>query len=70
MNNVYVLTKFEDYETDVEILGVFASKESAVQYKNQFIREVFDIEEDVSDDGLEDELMDVTFTIQKYVVQQ
>ena len=69
MNNVYVLAKGEDYEDD-EILGVFASKESAVQYKNQFIREVFDIEEDVSDDGLEDELMDVTFTIQKYVVQQ
>jgi len=69
LNNVYVLTKFEDYETDVEILGVFASKESAVQYKNEFIREFFDIEEDVSDENLENELMDVTFTIQKYVVQ-
>jgi len=64
-----VLTKFEEYETDVEILGVFASKESAVQYKNEFIREFFDIEEDVSDENLENELMDVTFTIQKYVVQ-
>jgi hypothetical protein len=65
-----VLTKFEDYETDVEILGVFASKESAVQYKNEFIREFFDIEEDVSDENLENELMDVTFTIQKYQVQE
>jgi hypothetical protein len=65
-----VLTKFEDYETDVEILGVFASKESAVQYKNEFIREVFEIEEDVIDADLENELLDVTFTIQKYVVQQ
>jgi hypothetical protein len=54
----------------VEILGVFASKESAVQYKNEFIREVFDIEEDVIDADLENELLDVTFTIQKYVVQQ
>ena len=68
MNNVYVLTKFEDYETDVEILGVFASKESAVQYKNEFIREFFDIENDVVDADLEDELSDVSFTIQKYWV--
>jgi len=67
--NVYVLTKFEDYETDMEILGVFASKESAVHYKNEFIREFFDIEEDISDESLEDELMDVTFTIQNYQVQ-
>jgi hypothetical protein len=63
-----VLTKFEDYETDVEILGVFASKESAVQYKNEFIREFFDIENDVVDADLEDELSDVSFTIQKYGV--
>jgi len=70
LNSVYVLTKFEHYETEMEILGVFASKESAVQYKNEFIREVFEIEEDVIDADLEDELMDVTFTIQKYVVQQ
>jgi hypothetical protein len=63
-----VLTKFEDYETDVEILGVFASKESAVQYKNEFIREFFDIENDVVDADLEDELSDVSFTIQKYWV--
>ncbi len=68
--NVYVLTKFEDYETDMEILGVFATEESAVQYKNEFIREFFDVEEDASDESLEDGLMDVTFTIQKYVVQQ
>jgi hypothetical protein len=64
-----VLTKFEEYETDVEILGVFANKESAGQYKNEFIREFFDIEEDASDESLEDGLMDVTFTIQKYEVQ-
>jgi hypothetical protein len=63
-----VLTKFEDYETDMEILGVFASKESAAQYKNEFIREFFDIENDVVDADLEDELSDVSFTIQKYGV--
>lgn len=68
MNSVYVLTKFEDYETDMEILGVFASKESAAQYKNEFIREFFDIENDVVDADLEDELSDVSFTIQKYGV--
>jgi len=68
LNNVYVLTKFEDYETDMEILGVFASKESAAQYKNEFIREFFDIENDVVDADLEDELSDVSFTIQKYEV--
>lgn len=68
MNSVYVLTKFEDYETDMEILGVFASKESATQYKNEFIREFFDIEDDVSDADLEDEPSDVSFTIQKYGV--
>ena len=69
MNSVYVLTKFEHYETEMEILGVFATKDSAEQYKNQFIREVFDIEEDVIDADLENELLDVTFTIHKYVVQ-
>jgi hypothetical protein len=53
----------------MEILGVFATKDSAEQYKNQFIREVFDIEEDVIDADLENELLDVTFTIHKYVVQ-
>jgi len=68
LNSVYVLTKFEDYETDMEILGVFASKESAAQYKNEFIREFFDIENDVVDADLEDELSDVSFTIQKYGV--
>jgi hypothetical protein len=67
--NVYVLTKFEFDETDMEILGVFASKESAVHYKNEFIREFFDIEEDVSDESLEDELMDVEFSIQQYEVR-
>ena len=69
MNIVYVLAKLEDYETDMEILGIFASKDSAERYKNDFIREAFDIEEDVSDADLEDELMDVTFTIHKYEVQ-
>jgi len=69
LNSVYVLTKFEHYETEMEILGVFATKDSAEQYKNQFIREVFDIEEDVIDADLENELLDVTFTIHKYVVQ-
>jgi len=69
LNSVYVLTKFEHYETEMEILGVFASKDSAERYRNNFIREVFEIEEDVIDADLEDELMDVTFTIQKYVVQ-
>ena len=69
MNIVYVLTKLENYETDMEILGIFASKDSAERYKNDFIREAFDIEEDVSDADLEDELMDVTFTIHKYEVQ-
>jgi hypothetical protein len=64
-----VLAKLEDYETDMEILGIFASKDSAERYKNDFIREAFDIEEDVSDADLEDELMDVTFTIHKYEVQ-
>ena len=68
--NVYVLTKFEDYETDMEILGVFATEESAVQYKNEFIREFFDIEEDVRDESLEDDLMGVAFTIQNCQVQQ
>jgi hypothetical protein len=64
-----VLAKLENYETDMEILGIFASKDSAERYKNDFIREAFDIEEDVSDADLEDELMDVTFTIHKYEVQ-
>jgi hypothetical protein len=67
MNNVYVLAKGEDYEDD-EILGFFASKESAVQYKNEFIREFFDVEDDIADEDLEDELFAVTFTIKMYKV--
>jgi hypothetical protein len=62
-----VLAKGEDYEDD-EILGVFASKESAVQYKNEFIREFFDVEDDIADEDLEDELFAVTFTIKMYEV--
>ena len=69
MNNVYVLAKGEDYEDD-EILGVFASKESAEQYKIEFIREFFDIEDEIADEDLEDELCAVTFTIKMYEVKQ
>ena len=69
MNSVYVLAKGEDYEDD-EILGVFASKESAERYKIEFIREFFDIEDEIADEGLEDELCAVTFTIKMYEVKQ
>ena len=68
MNSVYVLAKGEDYEDD-EILGVFASKESAERYKIEFIREFFDIEDDIADEDLEDELFAVTFTIKMYEVK-
>lgn len=69
MNSVYVLAKGEDYEDD-EILGVFASKESAERYKIEFIREFFDIEDDIADEDLENELFAVTFTIKMYEVKQ
>ena len=61
---------FEDCESDTSILGVFASKESATQYKNDYIREFFDsdIEDGVSDDDLEGKLRDTEFNIQKYGV--
>ena len=68
MNSVYVLAKGEDYEDD-EILGVFASKESAERYKIEFIREFFDIEDDIADEDLENELFAVTFTIKMYEVK-
>ena len=68
MNNVYVLAKGEDYEDD-EILGVFASKESAERYKIEIIREFFDVEDDIADEDLEDELFAVTFTIKMYEVK-
>ena len=69
MNSVYVLAKGEDYEDD-EILGVFASKESAERYKIEFIREFFAIEDEIADEDLEDELCAVTFTIKMYEVKQ
>ena len=69
MNNIYVLAKGEDYEDD-EILGVFASKESAERYKIEFIREFFAIEDEIADEDLEDELCAVTFTIKMYEVKQ
>jgi len=66
---VFILIKFDenDYERD-NILGVFKTKESAMAYRNEYIREVYSIEDDIPDADLEKEVGDVEFNIENYWV--
>jgi hypothetical protein len=65
---VFILTKYDenDYDSD-NILGVFKSKESAMAYRNEYIREVYSIEDDIPDADLEREV-EVEFSIETYFV--
>jgi len=65
---VFILTKYDenDYERD-NILGVFKTKESAMAYRNEYIREVYSIEDDIPDEDLEKEV-GVEFNIENYWV--
>jgi hypothetical protein len=65
---VFILTKFDenDYDSD-NILGVFKTKESAMTYRNAYIRESYSIEDDIPDADLEKEV-GVEFSIENYWV--
>jgi hypothetical protein len=66
---VFILTKYDEneYDSDNNILGVFKTKESAITYKNAYIREVYSIEDDIPDRDLEKEVQ-VEFSIENYWV--
>jgi hypothetical protein len=65
---VFILIKFDenDYDSD-NILGVFKTKESAMAYRNAYIRESYSIEDDIPDEDLEKEV-EVEFSIENYWV--
>ena len=65
---VFILIKLDenDYDSD-NILGVFKTKEGAIAYRNEYIREVYSIEDDIPDEDLEKEV-EVEFTIENYWV--
>jgi hypothetical protein len=66
---VFILTKYDEneYDSDNNILGVFKTKESAESYRNEYIREVYSIEDDIPDRDLEKEVQ-VEFSIENYWV--
>ena len=67
---VFILTKFDEYDeydNDNSILGVFKTKESAMAYRNEYIRETYSIEDDIPDEDLEQEV-GVEFNIENYWV--
>jgi len=66
---VFILTKYDEneYDSDNNILGVFKTKESAEAYRNDYIREVYSIEDDIPDEDLEQEV-GVEFNIENYWV--
>jgi hypothetical protein len=68
--NVYIVVRDWEAESDFEILGVFGTKEAAQNYLYQTVREVFNIEDDVSDEKLIDEISDmgVYYKIEEHVV--
>ena len=66
---VFILTKYDEheYDSDNNILGVFKTKESAMAYKNEYIRESYSIEDDIPDADLEKEV-GIEFNIENYWV--
>ena len=66
---VFILTKYDEneYDSDNNFLGVFNTKESAIAYRNDYIRESYSIEDDIPDEDLEREV-GVEFNIESYRV--
>ena len=62
---VFILTEHDEYDND--ILGVFKTKESAISYRNDYIRDTYSIEDDIPDEDLEREV-GVEFNIETYWV--
>ena len=67
---VYVLSCYDCRSgEDSEILGVFKEHEDAVTYKNEYIREMFDIEEEILDKDLDDEIDGIEFNVERHIVK-
>ena len=66
---VFILTKYDvdEYDTDNNIIGVFRTKENAIRYKYEYIREVYSIDDDIPDEDLEREI-EMEFNIETYWV--
>jgi hypothetical protein len=66
---VFILTKYDvdEHDTDNNILGVFRTKENAIQYKYEYIREFYSVDDDILDEDLEQEL-GLEFNVETYWV--
>ena len=69
---VYLLYKYdmtEFGENHSKVLGVFSNSDAAEQYMFSYIREEYDIEDDIADEDLQKEMMGVIeFEISQYWV--
>lgn len=68
---VFVLSVVEEMGScEREILGVFREYDDAVKYKNIYIREGFELNDDFPDEDLDDETSHCyEFTIGRYVIE-
>jgi hypothetical protein len=70
VNKVYILEKFdhsEEADSQSTVLNVFRNRESAEAWRDRYIREEFDIDDDFAGD-LEAEVPDLEFSIHAYYV--
>jgi hypothetical protein len=68
---VYLLYKYdmtEFGENYSKVLGVFANTDAAQQYMFSYIREEYDIEDDIADEDLQKEMGVIEFEISQYWV--
>lgn len=70
MNEVYILEIYDpnDDSGQSPILGVFNNRKNAEEYRNEYIRYRYNIEEDCSDEDLENDVYPVEFPINRFRV--
>lgn len=66
MMKVFILEVYDPYADESRILNVFSTMESAIEYRNRYIREEYNIEDDFDGDLLRES--PVEFFIGKYEV--
>ena len=69
MNVVYVLEMYDPHDennTQSRILNIFSTMEKAIEYRNRYIREEYEIEDTFDGDLLRES--DAEFFIDKYQV--
>ena len=70
MNKVYILEQFDhslEADSQSTVLNVFRNRESAEAWRDRYIREEFDIDDNFAGD-LEAEVPDLEFSIHAYYV--